>query len=143
VNRLALITLILGCNPLPLTVYDERYGESEPYQQLPVEVEEACQIWQMECVAENESATVILLVNDDPSSSTRGFTITTAAPCSTFTWVEVDPFYIAHELGHVMGLGHSDDKKNLMAATVGFTNEITERQLNKVHRVAGRVAACP
>lgn len=53
------------------------------------------------------------------------------------------PEAIAHEIGHVLGLGHHDDPANLMHTPhEALANDLTDKQLSRAQRAANFLATC-
>jgi hypothetical protein len=63
--------------------------------------------------------------------------------CRRFVLVNPDasPYTTAHEIGHVLGLNHTDDLRNLMHSSAE-NGALTDKQMRKTERVAGRLASC-
>ena len=59
------------------------------------------------------------------------------ASCSQHVFLRTaTPYVLAHEIGHTLGLGHVDDRDNLMYSTYAGDGHLTEQQLDQARENA-------
>lgn len=94
----------------------------------------------------SETALTVVMV---PGLQIDGMDVEGWAPdrrgCRRVAFVDPDraePYAVAHEIAHMLGLGHHADEINLMH-TSASGKALTDRQRAKLARVADRLASCP
>ena len=138
---LALLLLSSCSQPLPLVL-----SNGNVQDEMPEWVEDVCALLELECVLEDDDGLrgkVMVFTTPNPQHGTAGQVLANGA-CRKAVWVvEGASVGLAHELGHVFGLEHVDDEVNVMFEK-DPGDELTEDQLDDVHRRAGRfVSGCP
>lgn len=134
---LPLLLLSAACGqPLAIKIRDTR---EDPDTDV---ILDACDVLEIECVEAQHSdgaLTLILTDNDDSDTNVEGENFD--RPCRPVSWSSgSDPYILAHEIGHAMGLEHVDDPDRLMYTTAGTLT--THRELATVWRHVDRLAAC-
>lgn len=145
--------LAFGCaEPLPIRAYDLRDAEQagEVLDELPPEVDEACDLLAIACEAVDWSWGVVVLelVPVPAEVRIKGHTIDT--PCRPIIRAAPRADVIAHELGHALeagsvvgsnAAGHLELDGNLMSHDVSGTHLIDSQQ-EAVWDAAGLLVAC-
>jgi hypothetical protein len=141
-RALALVLFALtGCaERLPLNVRDgENVGS---LAELPPVVVDACDVIGLECEAVDHEygAITIDLVRTDERVRGRAGGV---GICSPWVWVDPTSVYVAHELGHVLGLEHRDDEGALMQPAPREDEvELDDDEMDEIERGGNRLVAC-
>lgn len=136
---LAVLAVLSGCGePLPINV-----GADE----LPIEVEDACEILGLECeaVGDTYGAIELELVALTPPGPPRVRGVTSdGGSCSPSIWVEPDARLIAHELGHALGLEHvdADDVPGGLMLAMRPGLELSDEEMDDIERGGNRLVGC-
>lgn len=113
----------------------------------------ACTVWGLECSStlDQRGAVVVTLVSApatfqvaDASSVASKVAVAGQATrrlCGPRLWAVARPNVLAHELGHVLGLSHHPDPRNVMHRVAG--TEVEPAQVRRVHFSARLLALCP
>lgn len=139
--------LLTGCSgdSVPIAVFDESYRATDPGRdELPEVVADACDVLGIACHAadfKDLGVVTVALVPDSTELQQKGRVLASFA-CRQIVWSVDDPFVLAHELGHVFGLDHVADHRNLMDGDPAWpaTHELTAEQLDTVQTKAANFA---
>lgn len=122
-----------------VTVYDETMQERTA--ELPPEVQAACDILMIPCVASDDGPLVLSMLDlTDMPGTTRGRTMHRKG-CQRSAWAHRDPQVIAHEIAHMLGLNHNRNPDNLMAP-VSRGTYLSHEQLQQLTDAAVRLSGC-
>jgi hypothetical protein len=137
-----------GCaheGEISFTIYDTRSADNGGGDNQIIH--DACEIWGLDCfsVATHTgwgSVTVILTDSgaEDPDSNDLINGVALHRPCAPVIWSVGSKYTLAHEIGHVLGLGHVKDKTNVMYPSSGRV--VTEMQKREVRRQATELSVC-
>lgn len=118
------------------------YGlEAEEAEQLLNDVEQKIQFPVVD-IGRNYGAVRIDILAETPDERFFGHTEVVSG-CKRRIWALHNANVVAHELGHVFGLGHVDDQWNLMHKHFTFGEELSQKQLDKIERRLEVFDACP
>lgn len=141
-KRLLPVLLLCACahGQLDLVVFDERTGNQASADPLPAEVLAACEVLELECTPSPDMHGVVVLVLLPPDSAIHGRELQDAG-CRRIAWSDPEnPLTIAHEIGHVLGLDHVKDERNLMwpyAKRPGLSEKQHQRIAHSVTELQG------
>lgn len=149
---LAISVVLCACAvPLPISVRDgQTIGHD--MQELPVEVEQACDMLEIECVATDWDYGAVqldlIIVDADAERDHMGHAQvvkgrTEDAPCTPRSWADPTKIrYIAHELGHIFELEHSHEIGNVMNGDGHGGSDFTDEQLDSIRPEANHLVNC-
>ena len=144
---LFLLLALCGCSTMacvsttvPIYLADNDTPENRELVESAVE----SYLWMGVEFTDRSYGSIILQIRQPPEDSTLlGRSFHNVGCRYRYAWSVPRDYIIAHEVAHALGLrGHVKDPDNLMFPIPKRDSDLTQKQLNKIDRVARRLSLC-